>query len=374
MHTNKRRTRSPPKPLGQLYAQGSSPLIVSHTDNASRASERSLPSGLVNREDPDRIKINPGIGGGPRNEKLLLSFQIVQEKAGWQGQILPSYGVQRVLQRMGGQNRGRQASRSGPTRAWPGRRRCCRTSSHSDMTTLVDKLKLPKYGWTSVDSYWCAYYNLGTKCNIGMHATVTPPEDHRDERRAVLDSQAAVLKWTIDIPRDDVHREDTSSSGLEFECQLNTSTLTRLYQLKELGRTNIMALWRTLVDQQDLIRMGADDFVEVCTRLCIQCGRAWSVSQVDPEGWPGCASCKEEKPEDADRDDLATSRHIGVLVRLALPEEYNSIAIGENRTLVACRAQHFRVFCVSFLMFVFSLNQGFWSWQQTISLLELTHK
>jgi len=75
---------------------------------------------------------------------------------------------------------------------------------------------------------------------IGTHATFIPPEDHRDERNAVLDSQAAVLKWTMGFHRDETDRED--SSGLEFECQLNTPTLTRLYQLKELGRTNIMAL------------------------------------------------------------------------------------------------------------------------------------
>jgi len=46
----------------------------------------------------------------------------------------------------------------------------------------------------------------------------------------------------------------------------------------------------------------------------------------------------------------------------------------ENLPLVACRRQHFWVFCMSFLVFLFSLKQGVWSWQQTISLLELTHK
>jgi len=65
----------------------------------------------------------------------------------------------------------------------------------------------------------------------------------------------------MDFPRDasDIDRED--SSGLEFKCQLNTPRLTRLYQLQELGCTNIMALRRTLLDKQDLIRMDADDFV-----------------------------------------------------------------------------------------------------------------
>jgi len=63
---------------------------------------------------------------------------------------------------------------------------------------------------------------MGTKYTIGTHDTFIPPEDHRDERRAVLDSQAAVLKWTMDFPRDGIDRED--SSGLEFEWQLNNPT------------------------------------------------------------------------------------------------------------------------------------------------------
>jgi len=44
-------------------------------------------------------------------------------------------------------------------------------------------------------------------------------------------------------------------------------------------------------------------------------------TQVDPEGW--CASCKEDKPEEADRNNTAAARHIDLLVRLALPEELN---------------------------------------------------
>jgi len=122
------------------------------------------------------------------------------------------------------------------------------------------------------------------------------------------------------LPREDIDRED--SLGLEFECQLNTPTLARLYQLKELGHTNIMALRRTLLDKQDLMRMGADDFVdegyhttrgerwvrdraEECTRLCIQCRRTWSARQVNPEEW--CAPYKKEKPEDANRNDITTA-------------------------------------------------------------------
>jgi len=53
----------------------------------------------------------------------------------------------------------------------------------------------------------------------------------------------------------------------------------------------------------------------------MQCTGAWSATQVDYEGW--CASCKEDKPEAANRNDTATSRHIGLLVTSALSEELN---------------------------------------------------
>ena len=91
-----------------------------------------------------------------------------------------------------------------------------------------------------MSNYWCPYYNMGIKCIIGTHATFIPPEDHRDERRAVLDSQAAEIMWMADFPKDDIDRKN--SSGLEFECRLYTPTLTRLYRLKEMCLTNIMVL------------------------------------------------------------------------------------------------------------------------------------
>jgi len=44
-------------------------------------------------------------------------------------------------------------------------------------------------------------------------------------------------------------------------------------------------------------------------------------------------------------------------------------------TIVACWRKQFLVFCMSFLVFLFSaLKQRVWSWQQTIFLLVLTHK
>jgi len=65
---------------------------------------------------------------------------------------------------------------------------------------LVDKLKLPRHAWTSVDSYWCPYYDIGTLCTTDTHVTFIPPEDGRDKERTPLDSLAAVRKWTTDFP------------------------------------------------------------------------------------------------------------------------------------------------------------------------------
>jgi len=180
---------------------------------------------------------------------------------------------------------------------------------------------------------------MGTLCTTGTHATFIPPEDHRDTEKVVLDSQAEVLKWTTDFPGDEIDRED--GSGLEFECQLNTPSLARLHHLRKLGGTNVMALRKTLLDKQDLLQLDAGGFLdegyhttrggwwvraraEECSRLCIQCERAWSATQVDPEGW--CALCHKYKPENAGRNDIATARHIGLLVRSALPEQLNQMA------------------------------------------------
>jgi len=60
--------------------------------------------------------------------------------------------------------------------------------------------------------------------------------------------------------------------------------------------------------------------------LCIQRERAWSATEVDPEGL--CVPCRKDKPENAGRNDIAIARHIGLLVRSALPEELNQMAAG----------------------------------------------
>jgi len=129
---------------------------------------------------------------------------------------------------------------------------------------------------------------MGTQCTIGTHATFIPPEDHRDVERAVLDSQAAVLKWMMDLPRDETDRED--GSGLEFECQQNTPSLAKLHQLKESSRTNMMALRRTLLDKQDLLRM---DMATSWKKGIIQ-QKEGGGSEPEPENVLGCASNAEE--------------------------------------------------------------------------------
>jgi len=41
-----------------------------------------------------------------------------------------------------------------------------------------------------------------------------PTEDHWDMKQAVFEWQAAVLRWTMDFPRDNIDKED--GLGLEF--------------------------------------------------------------------------------------------------------------------------------------------------------------
>jgi len=101
---------------------------------------------------------------------------------------------------------------------------------------------------------------MGAWCTISTHATFIPLEDHRDAEKVVLDSQSDVNKWTTDFPRDEIDRED--GLGLEFECQLNTTSLARLHQFRKLGGTNIMALRKALLDKQDLLQMDAGGFVD----------------------------------------------------------------------------------------------------------------
>ena len=168
--------------------------------------------------------------------------------------------------------------------------------------TLVDKLKLPQYGWTSVANYWCPHYNMVTLCTTGTHATFIPPEDHRDAEKVVLGSKADVLKWTTDFPRDEIDRED--GSGLEFECQLNTPSLARLHQLRKLGGTNIMALRKTLLDKQDLLQMDAGGFVDEGYHTT----RGGGESEPEPRSAPCCASNAKEhgRPQKSIQKDCAS--------------------------------------------------------------------
>ena len=77
---------------------------------------------------------------------------------------------------------------------------------------------------------------------------IYPAEDDRDKERTPLDSLAAVHRWTTNFFRERIDRED------------NTPTLTRLHQFRKLGRTNAVTLCRTLLERQDVIQMGREDF------------------------------------------------------------------------------------------------------------------
>jgi len=153
---------------------------------------------------------------------------------------------------------------------------------------------------------------MGTWCTTGTHATFIPPEDHRDTEKVVPDSQAEVLKWSTDFPGVEIDKEDCS--GLEFECQLDTPSLARQYHFRKLGGTNVMALRKTLLDKQDLLRMDAGGFLdegyhttrggrwviaraEECSRLCIQCERTWSATQVDPALKASAPCAKRTNPK-----------------------------------------------------------------------------
>ena len=58
------------------------------------------------------------------------------------------------------------------------------------LKTLVERLKLPKYGWTSVD-FWCPHYRMGTQGATGTHVPFIPQENYRDKARTTLNSLAA---------------------------------------------------------------------------------------------------------------------------------------------------------------------------------------
>ena len=58
------------------------------------------------------------------------------------------------------------------------------------LKTLVKRLKLPKYGWTSV-AFWCLHYRMGTQGAAGTHVTFIPQENYRVKARTTLNSLAA---------------------------------------------------------------------------------------------------------------------------------------------------------------------------------------
>jgi len=292
MRTNKERTGNPAESPDRLQAQRPSSRVPPHADKACRTPERPLLPGMQSGLGYGGIRHQDdlGIRGRPRHEEHLFPLQTFQKAAGGQGQILPdeAFGeweartgdcrppalvppgqglfvsaanTQAIteLALQGAWHRLRQRRQGKPDLLAPWHWLSPR-KEWILLVALVEKLKLPQYGWTSVANYWCPHYNMGTWCTTSTHATFIPPEDHRDTEKMVLDSQAEVLKWSTDFPGVEIDRED--GSGLEFECQLNTPSLARLHHLRKLGGTNVMALRKTLLDKQDLLRMDAGGFLD----------------------------------------------------------------------------------------------------------------
>jgi len=159
-----------------------------------------------------RQQDNPYIGGRPLHEDYLFPLQTLSKAAGGQGQVLPLIAFDEAF----GECEARTGDCRPPALVPPGqgltvsaadaqaitelalqgawRRLRQRRQDKPDplapwhwlsprkewilLVTLVDKLKLPQNGWTSVANYWCPHYNMATSCTTGTHATFIPPEDH----------------------------------------------------------------------------------------------------------------------------------------------------------------------------------------------------
>ena len=87
---------------------------------------------------------------------------------------------------------------------------------------------------------------------------------------------------------------------------------------QELGCTNTMAPRRTLLERQDLIQMGADDFSEEGYHTTTGGRWVWAIPKECTRHCPHCRRARLAKQ----------FRHISLLVRSALPDELNSMTAG----------------------------------------------
>jgi len=97
------------------------------------------------------------------------------------------------------------------------------------------------------------------------------------------------LTWTRD--------RNINSDQLDFECQLNTPTRGRIYDLLNLGASSSQNLFQSLITNQDLLRLREDmwmnhktlrqgwwcrAFETAINRQCPTCNRLWTTEQFPP--------------------------------------------------------------------------------------------
>jgi len=128
---------------------------------------------------------------------------------------------------------------------------------------------------------------------------------------------------------------NTHSEQLEFECQLKTPTRGRIDELLNLGASSSQNLFKSLITNQDLLRLREDmwtshktqrkgwwcrAFATAINRQCPTCNRLWTTEQFPPS-LTQCLACSrlgtKKKPSQFKLQD----NQVGLIFRSALPEE-----------------------------------------------------
>jgi len=100
----------------------------------------------------------------------------------------------------------------------------------------------------------------------------------------------------------------TNSEQLEFECQLKTPTRSRIHELLNLGASSSHNLFRSLITNQNLLRLRGDmwpnhrtqrkgwwcrAFATAINRQCPTCNRLCTTVQFQPS-LPQCLACSQK--------------------------------------------------------------------------------
>jgi len=124
---------------------------------------------------------------------------------------------------------------------------------------------------------------------------------------------------------------NTNSEHLEFECELQTPTRSRIHELLNLGAASSQNLFQSLITNQDLLRLREDMWpshktlrkgwwCRAINRQCPTCNRLWTTEQFPPS-LAQCLTCSrlgtKKKPSQFKLQDS----QMGLIFRSALPEE-----------------------------------------------------